>query len=263
MRPAPRLNRRFGLWVQEMTAGEKGPGKQTKGRDTRWKKRAKTAAHRISLLNAPPSEGACRGRQRLLKLSRLLTRSGKAYGFRVNSFNGPILSCAPDQAAWNSQPRRLSPVWKPRQASAETRLPRKFSSGPHSNRRSILLPPEPTAVTRGHPWPAAITAVSPPFMHTRKTGMSHTPVSTRRSAPEQAVSATASQVCRPSRSPGPPPAPACGGERLPTHSLICASPGPGHHSLTSRSPAPPARAERAETGRNPPSAAGPIGWPRS
>lgn len=115
----------------------------------------------------------------------------------------------------------------------------------------------------GHPWPAAITAVSPTRMPTRKRGLSHTPVSTRRSAPEQAVSATASQVCRPSRSPGPPPAPACGGERLPTHSLICASPGPGHHSLTSRSPAPPARAERAETGRNPPSAAGPIGWPRS
>lgn len=71
------------------------------------------------------------------------------------------------------------------------------------------------------------------------------PVDPRRS---RRVSATASQVCRPSRSPGPPPAPACGGERLPTHSLICASPGPGHHSLTSRSPAPPARAERAETG---------------
>lgn len=149
MRPAPRLNRRFGLWVHEMTAGEKGPGKQTKGRDTRWKKRAKTAAHRISLLNAPPSEGACRGRQRLLKLSRLLTRSGKAYGFRVNSFNGPISSCAPDQAAWNRQPRRLCPVWKPREASADSRLEAKFSSVPHSNRRSILPPPEPTAVTRG------------------------------------------------------------------------------------------------------------------
>lgn len=88
-----------------------------------------------------------RGRQRLLKLSRLLTRSGKAYGFRVNSFNGPILSCAPDQAAWNRQPRRLCPVWKPREASADSRLEAKFSSVPHSNRRSILLPPEPTAVT--------------------------------------------------------------------------------------------------------------------
>lgn len=74
---------------------------------------------------------------------------GKAYGFRVNSFNGPILSCAPDQAAWNRQPRRLCPVWKPREASADSRLEAKFSSVPHSNRRSILLPPEPTAVTRG------------------------------------------------------------------------------------------------------------------
>lgn len=137
MRPAPRLNRRFGLWVHEMTAGEKGPGKQTKGRDTRWKKRAKTAAHRISLLNAPPSEGACRGQQRLLKLSRLLTRSGKAYGFRVNSFNGPISS-------------RALPTKRPEtDGRADSRLEAKSSSAPHSNRRSILPPPEPTAVTRG------------------------------------------------------------------------------------------------------------------